>query len=609
MSQRWRHCAGSSAPRTVAPGAVLALAALLCLLVLGLRVAAASSVAPLEGADPASFPTAPGLHAATDFWRRVYTEIDTSAGFLHDNRHLDVVYEVVEVEADVSRRARSRLIQQRVTHYRRILEKLAAGRRSGLSPEEAAVLALWPDEVSNATLASAARSIRFQLGQSDRFIAGLERSGNWLDYIEQEFVMRGLPAELALLPHVESSFTPTARSHASAVGMWQFTRPTGRRFMRIDHVVDERLDPFLASTAAARLLAQNYEDLGHWPLALTAYNHGVAGMRRAVSQLGTTDMGEIAARYKSRTFGFASRNFYASFLAAVHVHRHAEQYFGDVAPDPAADYRVVELDDYVPAAAAAAALEVSQDTLEKLNPALRWPVWQGDKHIPRGYRLRLPAGYSTPAAVAALAGLPPEQRFAAQIPDYSHRVERGESLSVIASRYGVSARAIAELNNLRSAHFIRIGQELKLPLRKGQPPAPTATLVADGAPTSATAPASPIMTAPGAAYRVRRGDSLSVIAQRLGVDADDLIAANQLTNAHMIREGQMLVIPDAEADYQRYVPEVYTVRHGDSVWELARRFRIGSRQIAALNGLGDTHRIYVGQQLRLRPAADETTGN
>ena len=78
--------------------------------------------------------------------------------------------------------------------------------------------------------------------------------------------------------------------------------------MRIDHVVDERLDPYLASSAAARLLAENHEDLGEWPLALTAYNHGVAGMRRAVSRLGTTDMGEIAARYQGRTFGFARRN-------------------------------------------------------------------------------------------------------------------------------------------------------------------------------------------------------------------------------------------------------------------------------------------------------------
>ncbi len=148
------------------------------------------------------------------------------------------------------------------------------------------MLELFPAGTSNAEFQAAAERVRFQLGQSDRFRAGLVRSGTWKQYIYDVLDKRGLPRELASLPHVESSFDPTAYSKVGAAGMWQFTRSTGARYMRIDHVVDERRDPFFATDAAARLLADNYSVMQSWPLALTAYNHGLAGMRRAVVQQG-----------------------------------------------------------------------------------------------------------------------------------------------------------------------------------------------------------------------------------------------------------------------------------------------------------------------------------
>ena len=123
------------------------------------------------------------------------------------------------------------------------------------------------------------------------------------------------------MPHVESSFDPYAYSKVGAAGLWQFMRSTGRRFLRIDAAVDERLDPYRATEAAAQLLSYNYRLLGSWPLAITAYNHGAEGMRRAREQLGTDDIVRIVRDYHSPTFGFASRNFYVSFLAALTVSR------------------------------------------------------------------------------------------------------------------------------------------------------------------------------------------------------------------------------------------------------------------------------------------------
>ena len=203
-----------------------------------------------------------------------------------------------------------------------------------MNNEEERILKLFPEGTSNAEFRAAAGRLRFQLGQSDRFRAGLIRSGTWKPYIHDVLAKRGLPLELAALPHVESSFDPTGYSKVGAAGMWQFMRSTGVRYMRIDHIVDERRDPFFSTDAAARLLADNYSVIQSWPLALTAYNHGLAGMRRAVQQQKTTDIATIVAKYQSRSFGFASRNFYTAFLAALEIDSNPERYFPNLKLDP-----------------------------------------------------------------------------------------------------------------------------------------------------------------------------------------------------------------------------------------------------------------------------------
>src|SRR5690606_1971050 len=192
---------------------------------------------------------------------------------------------------------------------------LASGKRTGLSNSQQRILDLWGSDVSNARLELASGTVRWQLGQSDRFMEGLVRSGAYRDHIERIARAKGLPVELAALPHVESSFHPGAFSSAAASGMWQFMRETAQRFMRVDLLVDERLDPYRSTYAALDMLAADYRVLGSWPLALTAYNHGVNGIARAVRDTGTNDIGRIIAEYRGSRFGFASRNFYPQFIA------------------------------------------------------------------------------------------------------------------------------------------------------------------------------------------------------------------------------------------------------------------------------------------------------
>ncbi|HEX9851550.1 MAG TPA: lytic transglycosylase domain-containing protein, partial [Woeseiaceae bacterium] len=278
-------------------------------------------------ADDGLFPRPPELEPDVRFWRSIFTEYSSDEGVLHDNRNLSVVYETVPMPETTSRAARNGKVEKRREHYRAILRTLASGKREGLDAEQQRVLALWPADISNGELREAMTRIRFQHGLSDRFRQGLVRAGRWRDHVHNEFGQLGVPLQLAALPHVESSYNPDARSHVGASGIWQFTRSTGRRFMQVDHVLDERNDPFIATRAAARLLAYNYSIAGNWPMAITAYNHGLAGVRRAMRAYGDSALVDILRNYDGRTFGFASRNFYVAFLAAMEVDQNPEKFF------------------------------------------------------------------------------------------------------------------------------------------------------------------------------------------------------------------------------------------------------------------------------------------
>jgi membrane-bound lytic murein transglycosylase D len=477
-------------------------AAMLVALMLGV-------VAPPSAAE--ELPRPPALEAQVRFWARIYSEVDSGGGLLHDAVHMDVVYGEVRVPRGLSRRGRERHLERAKKKYVAALRKLGAGRRSGLSDLEQQVLALWPPDVSNATLRTAVKNVRFQRGQADRFREGVIRAGLYEPTIREVFADAGIPPDVAALPHVESSFNPRAYSSAGAAGLWQFTRSTGRLYMRVDWVVDERMDPFVATEAAARLLNDNYRELKTWPLAITAYNHGQAGMSRAVRTTGTRDIATIVRRYKGRAFRFASRNFYTELLAAVDVERDAERHFGP-------------LDRHDPAA-------LDSKALRAHNLSLQPSVWRGQKYVPRGFALRIPRDPSGASAATALAAVPASQRYAKQKRDSVHRVQRGETLSQIARRYGVSQQALVDLNGLRSRHRIRQGQRLRLP----------------GVEAPTVAAAGPVTLDEDGRYRVRRGDTVSGIASRFGVSEADLVASNRLRNKDRLYVGQPLHVPGVVA--------------------------------------------------------------
>jgi len=555
-----------------------------------LALFALALVVGASGAPAADLPLPASLVPRVDFWTRVYSEVGTDGGLIHDTENVGIVYEVVRAP---SQRALSSRHKKAKAKYRAILRKLALGRNGSLSDEERRVLALFPKDVSKKTLLASAERVRFQLGQANKFRAGIQRMGRWEGFIRKTLRERGVPEDLVALPHVESSYNPKAYSHAGASGLWQFMPGTARSFMRINHVMDERRDPFIASVGAARLLRANYEKTGTWPLAISAYNHGAAGMSRAIRQVGTRDIGRIVAKYHSRSFGFASKNFYCEFLAARRVNQNPEKYFGPIRKDAPENPEIVNLDHYYSVATLSRHLDVRAATLKERNPALLSPVWDGQKRVPRNYGLRLPRRPDEPTGKVMLASVPRGERYTEQTVEKKYRVRRGDSLSKIARRFRVRESELVSLNGLRSRHKIRIGQVLEIPTKGGasaSAPSRAARVVPEPVPSEGV-------------YRVRKGDTFGKIAARFGVTQADLQAKNKIRNRNRIRPGQVLQIPGgsrtASPDTRPAKGGVYTVRKGDTLHSIAKRMGSSEAELVDLNGLKSRHRIKIGQTLYL----------
>ena len=310
------------------------------------------------------------------------------------------------------------------------------------------------------------KRVRAQRGVKERFATSLELSRKYLEQMQEIFREEGLPVELAYLPLVESSFNIRARSPAGAVGIWQFMRTTGRRYLRVNRSVDERRDPLESTRAAAQLFKENYAIFGNWPLAITAYNHGREGIMRAVSKVGSDDLVEIIRNYRSRSFGFASKNFYVEFLAAVEVAKMAEEFFPDLEYHEPFPLEELELERAVSVASLLKTTNVSRSEFLEWNPALSRRIG----YIPKWYRVKVPPEKLEPFRVAyqqaAKHSFDGRKALSTcrQADSWTcYRVGSGETLSQIAKRHGTTIRKIQKLNQLLSPHFIFAGEYLKIP--------------------------------------------------------------------------------------------------------------------------------------------------
>ena len=534
---------------------------------------------PLRADTSDAFAYPPELEPDVRFWIRVYTEVTTDQGLLHDDWYLGLVYEVLRFDPSDSPRQRERIVEQAKARYAALLRRFAAGDTENLTPHERRILHAFGDKTTPAGYREAIDRIRFQLGQADRFHEGLIRAQAYEASISRVLADRGVPPEIGALPHVESSFNPAAYSRVGAAGLWQFMPGTARRYMRVDGVVDQRLDPYSSTEAAANLMLYNYRLLGSWPLAVTAYNHGPGGLKRAQEELGTSNIAVIVKHYQGATFGFASRNFYVAFLAALEVDRSAEKYFGPLTHLPETESTVVTLPDYVAVDALARAFKADLGALRVLNPALRPPVWNKTRLVPRGYALRIP-GSPPPADIAAAwARLPPAERFVAQRNDGAHRVRRGETLASIAAASGVTLNRLLGANGLSAPHALARGETVRIPM-----PASRAEGAAEGIAAAAAVAAT---SAPEALPALaREPPPKEPVSQRQAESAALLPAASPSGNGD-------------NTDYSVAADNTVVVQAAETLGHFADWSKVSSASLRTLNRLHKNAMVTLGHKVKL----------
>jgi membrane-bound lytic murein transglycosylase D len=441
----------------------------------------------------------------------------------------------------------------------------------------------------------------FQTQKREWFQEALDRGALYIPLFQRVLEEEGLPKDLVYLSMIESAFKPRAVSRAGARGLWQFIAGTGKLYgLRQDYWVDDRFDPEKATRAAARHLKDLYDEFGDWYLAMAAFNAGPRRIERAIQRTGNRDFWTLAQkRYLPRE----TRSYVPMSLAATIIGKNPEAYGFTRPPGPALEYEVADLDHPLDLETAAKSAGTTVDEMKLLNPELRHWVTPLDRE---SYSLKIPKG-SRGAFDVALAAIPEGER----VRFGAHVVERGDTLSKIARRYGTTIEALASANGMRTRTMIHPGQVLTVPVPRGA----LASYQTSGARKFPEASRDSIPEGDQEVYVVARGDTLGVIADSFRMSLSELRGLNDLSpSSSRIHPGQRLVVSSRPETAPRSVPrprpvastgETYTVRSGDTLGTIADAHGIGLSTLRRLNGMGSrTTRIYPGQKLVVSEAVE-----
>jgi membrane-bound lytic murein transglycosylase D len=368
-------------------------------------------------------------------------------------------------------------------------------------------------------------STYFLSSARDRFGIWLGRLTSYEGMIRAKLGAHGIPEDLVYLALIESGYSNTAVSRARAVGMWQFMSFTGRQYgLAVDDWVDERRDPFKATDAAARYLADLYERFGSWYLAAAAYNAGEGRVSRGIRRLpgGDSISDETFFDLSDRRYlRPETRDYVPKLIAAARIAKEPLRYGFDSIPFyPPVVFDEITVPDATGLDVVARLADTSTAALVELNPHyIRRITPPGRPSI-----VRVPRG-SGPVVAQRYAELPASQR----VTFLEHVVRRGETLSHIGSRYRVSVSLIRGANGNVDPRRLRVGQRLIIPVAAAQ-----GRQVSSASARSATPPSSGYHT-------VRGGESLWTIARRYGVDVSELRRWNGMDGGEtLVKVGQRL---------------------------------------------------------------------
>lgn len=438
----------------------------------------------------------------------------------------------------------------------------------------------------------------------DRFQRFINNGEEYRHHIEAVLKEHGLPKELYYVGLIESGYYLTAKSHAAAVGPWQFMPGTGRQYgLKVTPELDERQDLFKASHAAAKYFKNLHNIFSSWELALSAYNAGEYGIIRRIMKHGTRDFYELS---RNKQLPSETINYVPKVLAAMHVVENAEKY-GFVIPKK--KHRLFDrttlkpIKKNVPLHTIANRLNMSTELLRKLNPELRRSAtprrFAGTYYlrVPESrYAYRLDSVGPSPKEMTAAAFTKPESRKELNrrtanveekvesviVTPKIHRVGRGETLLSISRKYKITPREIAEANNFKSWRTrVQVGQRLKLSPSDEQKTV-TRTVAAAPATPKVKVSKKPIV------YKVTRGDNLTDLARIFNLNVAKIKTANNLKRGQ-IQVGQKIILPETKKG-------IYTVKRGDHLTKVAKEFNQPIEALVKLNALKKKE-IYPGQKI------------
>ena len=449
--------------------------------------------------------------------------------------------------------------------------------------------------------------IRYFTGPGrERFERSLYRMELYRPIVEEIIDEQDLPRDLICVALIESGFVMKARSYASAVGPWQFISGTARIYgLRVNWWYDERRDIVASTWAATNYLKDLYGIWESWPLALASYNCGEYRVARAIARQGTENFWQLKLPKQTE-------RYVPKFLATLYIIRDLEKYGFTVPEVEPVRFDEVTITDATDIKLLAKCAETSGDVIMEMNPSLlRWTTPPRMEVV-----IKVPVGRGE-TLVENLADVPPEERVTWQ----KHRVQKGETLSVIARGYGTSVSALKELNGIRNAHRIRAGQTLIVPAQSGQ-----GTVASTGGPTSKPAykdtrrnlakadldryaqKYKPPSGYKEVVYRVKKGDTLGHIAEDFNTRASRIREWNGLSYRSYIYPGQKLKIyvPDTYAvssdgsltpDEKLYAKQSYTVKKGDTFYGISKQFNVSMSELMAWNNKSSRSTLYPGQKL------------
>lgn len=402
------------------------------------------------------------------------------------------------------------------------------------------------------------------------------RSGKYRAFILESLKNAGLPEELAWIPLIESGFKVTALSKARALGLWQFIPSTGYKFgLKRDKFIDERIDPYKATTAAIAYLKELHSIFGDWSTVLAAYNCGEGRVLRVIRTQNINyldNFWDLYERLPRETARYVPR-----FIATLHISKNPQKYGLDpVKQAEPLPHEIIEVNRQIHLKDLAQTIGMPLADLKELNPELRYDILP-----PERYALKITPGRGE-MLLAQLDTIPlsnpPQRAFV------WHKVKPGENITTIARKYRTSVSNIMQANGIRRSHYIMAGKTLKIP-QQGY-------VMANSIPTPA-AKEIPIIK-----YRVKRGDSLWILAKRYDTTTKNIQDINKLSTTRLVI-GQTLNVPeksDANASVENS-KSTYYVKSGDNATAIAKRHQMSLSRLLQLNNLTSASKIYPGQQL------------